>query len=72
VPEVTLKLEARLASESDLLDTLIHVAARVERATAEHAYRFAATEAYANLVRQRITELRENCFDGFHSGVQHE
>jgi len=62
--EVTLKLEARLASESDLLDKLIHVAARVERATAEHAYRFAATEAYANLVRQRIKELREKPIPG--------
>ncbi|MEJ6007467.1 DUF3422 domain-containing protein [Paucibacter sp. AS339] len=62
--EVTLKLEARLTSESALLDTLIHVAARVERATAEHAYRFAATEAYANLVRQRIAELREKPIPG--------
>ena len=57
--EVTLKLEGKLASEGELLDTLIHVAARVERATAQHAYRFAATQAYDTLVRQRIAELRE-------------
>ncbi|MBT9493322.1 MAG: DUF3422 domain-containing protein [Paucibacter sp.] len=62
--EVTLKLEARQASESELLDTLIHVAARVERATAEHAYRFAATQAYDTLVRQRIAELREKPIPG--------
>jgi len=62
--EVTLQLETRQASESDLLDTLIHVAARVERATAEHMYRFSATAAYDALVRQRITELREKAIPG--------
>jgi uncharacterized membrane-anchored protein len=62
--EITGKLEARLASEGDLLDTLIHVAAGVERATAEHAYRFAATQAYATLVHQRINELREKPIPG--------
>ncbi|MCV2367550.1 DUF3422 family protein [Roseateles oligotrophus] len=62
--EVTLKLEGRQASESELLDTLIHVAARVERATAQHAYRFAATQAYDTLVRQRIAELREKPIPG--------
>ncbi|MCV2357984.1 DUF3422 domain-containing protein [Paucibacter sp. TC2R-5] len=62
--EVTLKLEGRQASESELLDTLIHVAAGVERATAQHAYRFAATQAYDTLVRQRIAELREKPIPG--------
>jgi uncharacterized membrane-anchored protein len=62
--EVTLKLEGRQASESELLDTLIHVAAGVERATAQHAYRFAATQAYDTLVRQRIAELRETPIPG--------
>ncbi|WP_310383485.1 DUF3422 domain-containing protein [Roseateles sp.] len=61
---VTLKLEGKLASEGELLDTLIHVAAGVERATAEHAYRFAATQAYDTLVRQRIAELREKPIPG--------
>lgn len=56
---VTARLEARESSEAQLLDTLIHVAARVERATAEHQYRFSATEAYDALVRQRLAELRE-------------
>lgn len=62
--EVTAKLEARQGSENELLDSLIHVAARVERATAEHQYRFTATQAYEALVRQRITELREKPIPG--------
>ncbi|MCV2353972.1 DUF3422 domain-containing protein [Paucibacter sp. B2R-40] len=62
--DVTLKLEGKQASESELLDTLIHVAAGVERATAQHAYRFAATQAYDTLVRQRIAELRERPIPG--------
>ncbi|MEK8046620.1 DUF3422 family protein [Ideonella margarita] len=62
--DITAKLESRSVSEQDLLDTLIHQAARVERATAEHGYRFAATQAYDALVRQRITELREQPIPG--------
>jgi uncharacterized membrane-anchored protein len=61
---VTARLEGRQASESELLDTLIHEAARVERATAEHLYRFSATQAYDALVRQRIAELREKPIPG--------
>ena len=34
--------------------------ARIERATAEHAYRFSATRAYDELVRYAWTELRAN------------
>lgn len=62
--EVTQKLEAKSSSESELLDTLIHLAAGVERATAEHAYRFSATQAYDTLVRQRLAELREKPIPG--------
>ena len=61
---VTARLEARESSEAELLDQLIHVAARVERATAEHQYRFSATQAYDALVRQRLTELREKPIPG--------
>ncbi|MBQ0961001.1 DUF3422 domain-containing protein [Ideonella sp. 4Y11] len=61
---VTARLEARDASEAELLDALIHVAARIERAHAEHAFRFSATEAYDALVRQRIAELRERPIPG--------
>ncbi|TDP64195.1 DUF3422 family protein [Roseateles toxinivorans] len=62
--EVTASLESRQVSETELLDRLIHVAARVERATAEHLYRFSATQAYDALVRQRIAELREKPIPG--------
>jgi uncharacterized membrane-anchored protein len=61
---VTALLEGRQTSEAELLDTLIHEAARVERATAEHSYRFSATQAYDTLVRQRIAELREQPIPG--------
>lgn len=46
-------------ADQALLDTLVALAARVERATAETQYRFAATQAYAGIVDQRIAELRE-------------
>ncbi len=62
--DVTMQLEGKLASESELLDTLIHVAARVEKATAQHMYRFSATQAYEAIVRQRIAELRERAVPG--------
>jgi uncharacterized membrane-anchored protein len=62
--DITAQLEAHQGSEDELLDSLIHVAARVERATAQHLYRFSATQAYDALVRQRITELREKPIPG--------
>lgn len=62
--DTTARLESRQASEQDLLDRLIHVAAGIERANAQHQYRFSATQAYAELVRQRITELREKPIPG--------
>jgi uncharacterized membrane-anchored protein len=57
--DITARLEHKAASEQELLDTLIALAARIERATAEHDYRFAATRAYDTLVAQRLAELRE-------------
>ena len=36
----------------------------MERATAETQYRFAATQAYAGIVEQRIAELRETAIPG--------
>jgi uncharacterized membrane-anchored protein len=64
--EITARMEAGAgdgAGDDDadqaLLDTLVALAARVERATAETQYRFAATQAYAGIVDQRIAELRE-------------
>jgi uncharacterized membrane-anchored protein len=62
--DITARLENKSASDEDLLDTLVSLAARVERATAEHVYRFSATRAYDTLVGQRITELREKAIPG--------
>ncbi|GAB3500127.1 DUF3422 domain-containing protein [Curvibacter fontanus] len=61
---ITASLENKQASEQELLDTLIALAARVERATAEHDYRFSATRAYDTLVGQRLAELREQPVPG--------
>ena len=62
--DITARLEGKAASDQELLDTLVALAARVERATAEHSYRFAATRAYNTLVGQRLTELREKPISG--------
>ncbi len=62
--DVTAQLEATQVSEQQLLDTLIGLAARVERANAQHMYRFSATKAYEALVVQRLTELRERAVPG--------
>lgn len=61
---ITAQLENTSASEQDLLDQLVSLAARVERATTENTYRFAATRAYDALVTQRIAELRERPIPG--------
>lgn len=61
---ITAQLENKSSSDQALLDTLVSLAAGVERATAEHAYRFAATRAYDTLVAQRIAELREQPIPG--------
>jgi uncharacterized membrane-anchored protein len=62
--DITGRLEDAAASDRELLDKLTALAVRVERATAEHGYRFSATEAYDTLVRQRIAELREQPIPG--------
>ncbi|MFM2263637.1 MAG: hypothetical protein RI959_2313, partial [Pseudomonadota bacterium] len=62
--EITASLESKTTREQDLLDRLIALAARVERATAEHSFRFSATKAYDALVQQRIAELRETAIPG--------
>ena len=61
---ITARLEGKAASDQELLDTLVALAARVERATAEHVYRFSATRAYNTLVTQRLAELREKPISG--------
>jgi uncharacterized membrane-anchored protein len=62
--DITTRLENKSAADQDLLDTLVSLSARVERATATHVYRFAATRAYQALVDQRIAELREGAIPG--------
>ncbi len=57
--DITARLETRRDSDEALLATLIALAARVERASAEHMGRFSATAAYAAIVQQRLGELRE-------------
>ncbi len=61
---ITAQLENKSASDQDLLDNLVSLAAGVERATAENVYRFSATKAYYTLVNQRIKELREKAIPG--------
>lgn len=61
---ITAELENKSTSEQALLDQLVSLAARVERAIAESNYRFSATRAYDTLVTQRIGELREKPIPG--------
>ncbi len=62
--DATSSLEDPQRSDQTLLDTLTQLAARVERATAQHGYRFAATRAYHALVQARTAELRETAIPG--------
>lgn len=64
VAAIIAELESHKASDQQLLDTLVALAAGVERAVAEHMYRFSATAAYDALVQQRIHELRERPIPG--------
>jgi uncharacterized membrane-anchored protein len=50
-----------------LLDELSGLAARVERYRSDTTYRFAATNAYYNLVNERIQELGEEKIPGLQS-----
>ncbi|MBT9552399.1 MAG: DUF3422 domain-containing protein [Hydrogenophaga sp.] len=62
--DITAQMEHKSATDQALLDALVSLAAGVERATAEHAYRFSATRAYDTLVSQRIAEIREQPIHG--------
>lgn len=62
--DITARLEGNTASDQQLLDQLVALAARVERYVALHGYRFSATQAYHSLVIQRIAELREKVMPG--------
>ena len=62
--DITGLLERKGETDQALLDLLVALAARIERATAEHGFRFSATRAYDTLVSQRLTELRERPISG--------
>ncbi len=62
--DITAQLENKSGSDQELLDQLVALATRVERAIAEHSFRFSATRAYNTLVSQRIAELREKAIPG--------
>jgi uncharacterized membrane-anchored protein len=62
--DIAARLDAKQGSDQELLDDLVALAAKVERATAEHGYRFSATRAYDAVVRERILELRERPVHG--------
>lgn len=61
---LTGELQSRRGEDAAVLDALVTLAVDVERITAQESYRFAATKAYDELVRQRIDELREEAVDG--------
>lgn len=61
---LTARFEAREANDQSLLDELVMLAARLERATASSAFRFDATHAYDTLMGQRLAELRETDLPG--------
>lgn len=62
--EITSQIEHGGQSDKALLQRLAGLAAEVEKATARHAYRFSATQAYHAIVQQRIAELRESPVPG--------
>lgn len=62
--DIMARLEQKSGTDQQLLDTLVALAARTERTTAEHDYRFSATRAYDKLVSQRLAELREQPVPG--------
>ena len=52
------------SNEKELLERLTRLEADVQRRSADHHYRFSASAAYHELVRQRIAELREERIEG--------
>ncbi|RDI94586.1 DUF3422 domain-containing protein [Meiothermus sp. QL-1] len=62
--QITARIRDANQADAELLDELEALAARVEHVIAEHSYRFSATEAYHNLVKARLAELRETPIPG--------
>jgi len=62
--EITERLEKKKDSDDVLLNELANLATQVESLTAEHSYRFSAALAYDAIVRERISEMREQPLSG--------
>mgnify|MGYP000346366318 CR=1 FL=1 len=54
-----------VANEKELLRELTELSAEIEQAAAATSYRFSASKAYHELVKQRNQKLKEDYMDGF-------
>lgn len=61
---ITHDIEGRAVGDHLLLEQLAKLAAAVERANAQHNFRFSATRAYNEIFLQRMVELRESPVQG--------
>jgi uncharacterized membrane-anchored protein len=61
---ITHDIEGRAVGDHLLLEQLAKLAAAVERANAQHSFRFSATRAYNEIFLQRMVELRESPVQG--------
>ena len=62
--DITHRLEKKTDSDEALLNHLAGLSAEVESITAENSYRFSAARAYDAIVRERISEMREQPLSG--------
>jgi uncharacterized membrane-anchored protein len=62
--ELAAQLAGGMGTDDALLEDLTRLAAKVESAIGESRFRFGATTAYYELVRNRIAELREQRLPG--------
>jgi uncharacterized membrane-anchored protein len=69
--EITAALtQAQEKDEALLLDRLTQLEAQIESRESKHAYRFDAADAYYELVRRRIAELREDRIQGLQTFLE--
>ena len=61
---ITHDLAQHEGTEEDLLDSLMQLAAELEKTISLNSYRFGAAEAYYALVKRRIEEMRESRITG--------
>ena len=66
----TKRLEKKIDSDEVLLNDLASLSAEVESITAENSYRFSAAVAYDGIVRERISEMREQPLSGIQTVVE--